>query len=224
MSVRGANGRIMIVRWRTKSEIGRHYRIFLASKKMEEVLVSDEVFDKIDFRQNALPTGEYEDCTFNNCDFSETDLSAIKFIDCDFSGCNLSLAKISRTVFQNAKFKNCKMLGLHFDECSEFLLSFRFENCVLNHSSFYKTRIKKTHFKDSQLRETDFTECDLSEAVFEKCDLARATFENTNLEKADFRTAFNYSFDPDFNRVRKAKFSLSGVSGLLDKYDIKIDR
>lgn len=43
------------------------------------------------------------------------------------------------------------------------------------------------------------------------------------MEKADFRTSYNFSIDPDVNRIKKAKFSLDGVRGLLDKYDIQID-
>jgi uncharacterized protein YjbI with pentapeptide repeats len=74
------------------------------------------------------------------------------------------------------------------------------------------------------LIETDFGECDLSEAVFDNCDLARAVFDNTILEKTDFRTAYNFSIDPEHNRVKKAKFSISGLQGLLLKYDIKIDK
>ena len=115
------------------------------------------------------------------------------------------------------------MLGLRFDTCNEFGLSFSFERCQLNHSSFYKTKIKKTIFKNSQLREADFAKCDLTSSVFENCDLARASFENTNVEKADFRTSFNYSIDPEINRIKKARFSILGVSGLLDKYDIEIE-
>ena len=45
------------------------------------------------------------------------------------------------------------------------------------------------------------------------CDFTRATFENTNIEKADFRTSFNYSMDPEINRIKKAKFSLPNVIG-----------
>jgi fluoroquinolone resistance protein len=44
------------------------------------------------------------------------------------------------------------------------------------------------------------------------------------LEKADFRTAYNYSIDPEKNRIKKAKFSIFGVTGLLDKYDIEIEK
>jgi len=50
-----------------------------------------------------------------------------------------------------------------------------------------------------------------------------ATFDKATLEKADFRTAINYSIDPTNNRIKKAKFSLLGVVGLLDKFDISID-
>jgi uncharacterized protein YjbI with pentapeptide repeats len=93
---------------------------------------------------------------------------------------------------------------------------------VLNHSSFYKTKIKKTLFQNSQLQETDFTECDLTNSVFDKCDLMNATFDNTILEKADLRTSYNFSIDPERNNIKKAKFTLQGVPGLLNKYDIDI--
>jgi hypothetical protein len=54
--------------------------------------------------------------------------------------------------------------------------------------------------------------------------LIRATFENTIIEKVDFRTSYNYSIDLEINKVKKAKFSLTGVVGLLDKYDIEFDK
>ena len=114
-------------------------------------------------------------------------------------------------------------MGLRFDSCNPFLLEFEFENCNINHSVFFKLKLKNTKFKDCTLHEVDFTETDLSSAKFENCDLKRATFVNSNLEKADFRTAYNYSFDPESNRIKKAKFSRTGIAGLLAKYDIVID-
>ncbi|OQA01530.1 MAG: hypothetical protein BWY70_00347 [Bacteroidetes bacterium ADurb.Bin408] len=45
----------------------------------------------------------------------------------------------------------------------------------------------------------------------------------TNLEKADLRTAFNYIIDPELNHIKKARFSLRGISGLLAKYNIDIE-
>ncbi len=73
------------------------------------------------------------------------------------------------------------------------------------------------------MQETDFAEADLTSSMFDKCNLERATFDQTILEKADFRTSYNYSIDPEINRVKKARFSILGVAGLLEKYDIEIE-
>ena len=88
---------------------------------------------------------------------------------------------------------------------------------------FHHLKYKKIVFKNTQLREADFTQCDLTASIFDNCDLTGARFENTILEKTDFQTSFNYSIDPDINKIKKAKFSLAGISGLLDKYDIEIN-
>lgn len=133
------------------------------------------------------------------------------------------MAKLNKSAFRDVKFKDCKLLGLRFDTCHDFGLSFSFEGCQLDHSVFFKTKIRKTTFINSQLKGVDFTEADLSLALFDQCNLAEAVFDRTNLEKADLRTAVNYSIDPEINRLKKARFSMSGISGLLDKYDIQID-
>jgi uncharacterized protein YjbI with pentapeptide repeats len=186
-------------------------------------LIEDKLFDKTDFKTSPFLKAEYEKCTFVYCDFSSSDLSNSKFIDCTFKGCNLSLAKISNTSFQDVIFLDSKMLGLRFESCNAFLLSFRFETCILDHSSFFRNKIKKTVFKDCQLREIDFTETDLTGSLFTNCDLDRAIFANTILEKCDLRSSYNYSIDPENNHMKKARFSMTGVKGLLDKYDIDIE-
>jgi fluoroquinolone resistance protein len=198
---------------------------------MKQVLIEEETFDKIDFTQNPLGKGEYEYCTFLNCDLSYADLTEFKFLSCEFSGCNLSLAKLTQTALRDIKFKNCKMLGLNFGECNEFGFAVSFDTCILDRSSFVcadltlkkRVKLKQALFNNSQLCEVDFTQCDLSSASFDNCDLTGAIFEYTILEKADFRTAINYSIDPELNRIKKAKFSRSGIAGLLDKYDIEIE-
>ncbi len=189
---------------------------------MERMYITDQTFEKTDFIETKPTTGEYENCTFVNCHFPNTDLSDISFSECNFEGCNLSLAKLKRTAFKDVRFKDCKLLGLYFEDCNEFLFVVDFDKCVLDHSSFYQRQLKKTAFKNSSLREVDFTEADLSNALFANCDLASATFENTILEKVDFHTSYNYSIDPELNRIKKARFSAAGVIGLLDKYDIEI--
>ena len=73
------------------------------------------------------------------------------------------------------------------------------------------------------MQEVDFEDCDLTNAGFINCNLAAAIFVNTILEKADFRSSYNYSIDPERNRIKKAKFSSIGLAGLLNKYDIEIE-
>lgn len=190
---------------------------------MEKAYFKEKVFEKQNFSKMGPEPGEYEACTFENCDLAEANLSGNTFTDCVFKDCNLSLAKLSKTAFQNAEFEKCKLLGLRFDQCNPFLFAASFENCQLNLSSFYKLNLKNTKFKACELREADFTEADLGNVVFADCNLERATFDNTILEKTDFRTAYNYSFDPEKNRIKKARFSGNGLGGLLCKYDIVIE-
>ena len=132
------------------------------------------------------------------------------------------LEKLMQTDLNNIVFNDCKLLGLHFDSCSEFLFTVTFNNCQLDLSSFFKRKMKNTRFQHSSLREVDFSEADLTGAIFDKCDLSGALFDHTNIEKADFRTAFNYSIDPEINQIKKAKFSATGIAGLLTKYNIEI--
>jgi len=188
-----------------------------------DAFVEDQTFETIDFKAKPPAKGHYDHCTFIHCDLSSVNLSEIIFVDCLFTGCNLSMAAVSATVFRDVRFADCKMLGVRFDQASTFGLACRFEGCILDHSSFYATKMKKTAFTRCQLRQVDFTECDLSQAVFDGCDLADAMFERTVLEKADLRGAINYSIDPAVNRVKKARFSLEGVRGLLGKFDILIE-
>lgn len=48
-------------------------------------------------------------------------------------------------------------------------------------------------------------------------------FIQTVLEKTDFRTAHSFSIDPEYNRIKGAKFSASGALSLLEKYHIEVE-
>lgn len=185
------------------------------------MIIENEAFSKIDFKVHELAK-EYEECEFDQSDFSNADLSDIIFIECTFKDCDFSNAKLSNTSFKDVTFQQCKMLGLHFDDCNKFLLEMRFENCTLNLSSFYQLKLKGIRFIDCQLQEIDFSRADLTNAQFHNCDLAQSIFNNTILEKADFRSALNYTFDPELNYIKKARFDKESIIGLLAKYDIDI--
>jgi uncharacterized protein YjbI with pentapeptide repeats len=115
------------------------------------------------------------------------------------------------------------MLGLHFEDCNELGVSFSFSNCTLDHSSYYKMKIIRTVFRDSKLTGVDFSESDLTGSSFPGCDMSGSVFDGTNLEKVDFLTSFNYSINPERNRLKKTRFSSGGLSGLLNRYDIIIE-
>lgn len=83
--------------------------------------------------------------------------------------------------------------------------------------------MRKTPFLDCTVKESDFSNCDLTNAIFQNTDLFKSIFNRTKLSGADFSSAFNFSIDPEINNIRAAKFSLHGLTGLLDKYDIHIE-
>jgi fluoroquinolone resistance protein len=182
-----------------------------------------EEFARVDYSDTGLPGEEFESCTFNNCDFSRSDLSDSLFIDCRLIGCNLSMAKVDHAAFRNVAFVSCKVVGVDFSGCLPFLFAVSFEGCSLDYSHFIKNRLKKTKFRDCTVRDADFTEADLTGASFDKCDLSNTVFNRTNLSHADFRTSRNYSINLETNTVRKARFSLSGIAGLLGQYDLLIE-
>ncbi len=167
--------------------------------------------------------GEYEACTFVGCDFTNQNISGYQFTDCTFTSCNLSMVKLLKSAWRNCTFTDCKMLGLRFDTCNEIGLSFLFNGCILNHSSFYLLKIKKTTFNHCQLHGTDFTKTDLTGSTFNGCDLTDALFDQTNLSGVNFTTASHYRINPANNIMAKAKFSSSGLAGLLMQHDLIIE-
>ncbi len=186
-------------------------------------IVYDKDFEKIDFNTEKLIAKEYENCTFLNCDLSNCDLSVISFLECRFVSSDFSMAKINDTAFKDVVFVDCKLLGLRFDYCNNFLFSIKFENCQLDFSSFFKMKLKNTSFTKCSLVEVDFTEADLRNFKFDDCNLTNAVFYYSNLEKTDFRNSHGYVIDPEINKMKKAKFSLQGALGLLNKYNLVIE-
>lgn len=183
----------------------------------------DEVIEKAVYTGVDLSGEEFESCTFRSCDFSEADLSGALLTDCRLVDCNLTMARAGGAGLRGVTFVNCKVVGVDFTNCLPFLFSVGFEKSILDYSHFIKCKLKKTEFRECTIRDADFTEADLTDASFVDCDLANTVFGRTNLTHADFRTARNYSIDPEENMVRRARFSLSGVAGLLHRYDLILE-
>lgn len=133
------------------------------------------------------------------------------------------MTKFSYSQLDKITFKECKLVGVNFGVCTDLLFSVKFEHCILDCCAFTGKNMRNTIFSDSTVREVDFSECELSNSSFHNSDLSKSVFNQTKLTGVDFTTAFNYSIDPEINNIQQAKFSIHGVSGLLDKYDIHIE-
>jgi fluoroquinolone resistance protein len=82
--------------------------------------------------------------------------------------------------------------------------------------------LENIHFKDCDLKESDFTDITAINAVFDGCDFLDGSFDQSNLQGADFTKAINYHINPLKNQIKKAKFSTSGLIGLVSDFGIEI--
>ncbi len=189
---------------------------------MENLININEIYEKINLTNSKLNNREFEDCVFKNCNFSNADFTYNSFIDCEFIDCNLSMLQMTNVSLKTVFFKNCKLLGILFHNCDDFLFQVEFQDCVLDYASFANKKMIKTKFNNCSLKEVTYIGSNLTNSVFENCNLDNAIFNETILAGADFTTSYNYKIDPEFNPMKKAKFSTSGILGLLDKYDISV--
>lgn len=183
----------------------------------------DKTYEKVAFFNDRLNNREFDGCVFRNCDFSGTMFFECAFLDCEFIDCNLAMAKLPATSLKTVAFRECKLLGIRFDECDDFLFATGFADCVLDYSWFSRKKMPKTRFDSCSLKGVNFENTDLTAAVLDNCNLEEAVFDETNLTGADLSSAYHFRIDPELNTIKKAKFSISGIPGLLDKYDIKIE-
>lgn len=163
---------------------------------------------------------DFERCTFTGCDFTQCDFLGVAFTDCIFISCNFSDAKINYVAFRDALFTDCKFTAVNFSMVDPLLFSVEFKDCILDYSKFYTLKIKGTVFSNCSLTAVDFMNADLTGVIFDNCNLHKAVFIDTIANNADFSTSYNFSMDPEKNKLKKAKFSETGLKGLLEKYDI----
>jgi fluoroquinolone resistance protein len=185
--------------------------------------MEDMRFDQTTGPGLVIGTTAYERCTWEGCDLRHANWQRISFTECTFIRCDLSLCSLDRAAFKQVRFAGCKLMGTRFDQLHAFLLELDFERCVLDLASFHGLVLKGTRFEDCRAREADFSGADLSGSSFRVTDLAGAVFDGTNLEGADLSSAVNYTIHPDRNRLKKARFSESGLAGLLAHAGIIIE-
>lgn len=187
------------------------------SSSAEEQVIKSENYAK-----RSLDGRVFSSCAFQNCDFSESLLYNTEFCNCTFTNCNFSLPKLDGCRLQEVHFIDCKIVGAEFFKCQKTFFSVMFTKCMLQYCNFSDLKMKKTSFSKSKLKECFFTNTGLSGADFGGVDLSGTIFHNCDLSLADFSSAIQYQIDPQANKIKKAKFSLPEVVGLLQSFDITI--
>jgi uncharacterized protein YjbI with pentapeptide repeats len=180
-----------------------------------DTYVNDKVYDV-----QEIMYKDFERCTFTNCDFTQADFLGVAFTDCIFTECNFAEAKINYVSLRDASFTKCNFSAVNFTMVDALLFSVEFKDCILDYVKFYTLKLKGTIFTNCSITAADFMSSDLTDVVFDNCNLHKSVFSETIANKADFTTSYNFSIDPEKNKLRKAKFSYAGLKGLLDKYDL----
>ncbi|RZJ71107.1 pentapeptide repeat-containing protein [Flavobacterium sp.] len=174
------------------------------------------------FETESLLYSDFENCVFNRCDFTACDFTGVAFIDCIFNDCNFASAKINYVGFRGAHFHRCDFPEVNFAMVDPLLFDISFTDCNLDYTKFYTLKLQRTVFTNCSIVASDFMASDLTEAIFDACDLHKTTFVDTVCLKTDFFSSYNYTIDPERNKLKKAIFSKDGLVGLLGKYGITV--
>lgn len=184
--------------------------------------ILDQEFQFDIFDDDNTKYKEFENCTFRHCDFTNCTFKTVSFVDCNFLDCNFKDAKINYVSLRGVWFTKCNFTNVNFAMTDQVIFEFHFKDCLLDYAKFYALKMRKMQFINCSMIAVDFMASDLTEVLFDNCNLRRAVFIDTIANKADFSTSYDYAFDPEKNKIKKAVFSVDGLKGLLEKYDIVI--
>lgn len=182
----------------------------------------DQHFDQTTGAPDQFSYHDFEQCTFKNLHLAKALLAQANFVNCRFENCHLDLVVLKGTKLNDVAFVNCQMVGVNFEQCNPFAFSVGFQECNLDQSYFFNRNLKKTKLIGCSLKGASFINCDLAGAVFKDCNLELGIFVNNTLTQVDFSTSYNLTIDPEQNKLKKTKFSLHSLPGLLTKYDLVI--
>lgn len=169
----------------------------------------------------CLEETEFLECTFQSLNLSDLSLKNSKFVECHFKNCNLSNTEVLNVTFREVTFKTCKMLGINWS-LSKAISLLRIEDSQLDYSVFQELSLNNSEFLNSSMKEVDFSNSSLVKSIFSGSDLNMSNFTGVDLRESDFREAINYSLDPNFTKIRKAKFSLPEALSLLEHLEIEV--
>jgi uncharacterized protein YjbI with pentapeptide repeats len=189
---------------------------------MSSDYIVNEEYNAIFFLEADIKFKEFENCTFHHCDFTDCTFQTVAFVDCNFFECNFKDTKINHVSLRGVWFTKCDFTAVNFAMTDQVIYEFHFKDCLLDYTKFYALKLKKMQFINCSMIAVDFMASDLTEVLFDNCNLRRAVFIDTIANKADFSTSYDYTINPEKNKLKKAIFSVEGLKGLLEKYDLII--
>jgi uncharacterized protein YjbI with pentapeptide repeats len=185
-----------------------------------------KIFDNLDAAGESLTEITIENCIFQQCNFSDVRFYKCKFVDCVFTGCNLSNVKIDYSKFFDTRFKESKLVGIDWTKADwprfNFTAPIRFEECIINDSSFYGLSLSELVLQHCKAHDVDFRNGNFTKAQFSYTDFTNSLFMKTNLSKADFSEAENYDIDIFNNEIKAARFTRLEAVRLLNGLDIEL--
>lgn len=184
--------------------------------------IEEETFTSKNIEVSELSGNEFQNCRFEGLDLSDSSLKGSKFLDCVFLKCNLSNASLLGVSFRETRFESSKMMGVNFTSCNG-LSDISFTESVLDFSVFQGLEVLNFSAEDSSFKEADLSGAKLLGASFRKCNLHNANLNGSDLRGADFRDAINYQINPEYTKVKKAKFSMPEAMGLLSGFEVIIE-
>lgn len=184
----------------------------------------DQTFDRPDSVPARWADQEFEQCLFRKLDLSGAVITGASFVNCQFEDCILTRAELKNTKLYDVRFLRCKLPYVDFGLCNPFGFHVDFQECQLDYVVFLNRKLKKSHFTECSIREAHFLKCELTGTAFRHCNLELTRFDDNDLSQVDFSTSYNLQINPDTNKLKKARFSLHNLPGLLTKYDLVITK
>jgi len=198
----------------------------MGTKITPNVRYDQEQFKGVNLDRQQLSEALFYECDFSDCSFVETTFVQCRFVGCNFQDCDLSLFNPGGSIFSGVSFSSSKLVGVDWTHAAwsetQIDTPVHFENCLLNHSTFYGLGLEQARFSSCAARDVDFRECRLVQADFRGTDLEKSLFSHTDLTRADLSQARNYAINPQANILEGAKFSLPEAMSLLYNLDIEL--
>ena len=187
----------------------------------------EEKFVDLDLSNRSIENVKFEYCFFTCCKFDSTTFKKCKFVDCTFKSTSMNLTNFDGSTFTETEFNQCNMKGINWTKMSfPYIVlgsPIHFTDCEISYSSFYELNLSSITLINCKAHEVDFRGTNLSNSDLSGTDFLNAQFCSTNLSHSDIRKSINYNISPTENNIRKAKFSLLEVIGLLNFCEIEID-